>query len=318
MNGVDLALGLIVLFFLWLGWQKGAIAGFSDLVIWLGSLLVGLSFYEPLSRILDQAFSSIGVWSKPLAFLLLIILSRIAFSFLFSTVLARVTPEVHSSLPNKALGLFPGLINGVLNAAIIAALLLIVPLSPDLSQTAAASSAAERLGGPLNWFNDKMAPIFSDALSKPSKNKKLYPKPDETINLPFTVKNAKPDMELERQMIVLVNEERTKEGLNALVFDPSLTPVARAHSDDMFERGYFSHYSPEGDAVSDRLKRAGITYRTAGENLALAPTLKTAHTGLMNSPGHRANILHKSYRRIGIGILDGGIRGLMVTQVFKN
>lgn len=318
MNGVDLALCFIILFFLWLGWQKGAIAGFSDLLIWLGSLLIGLSFYEPLSGILVQTFSSIGAWSKPLAFFLLIILSRIAFSFLFSTVLAQVTPEVHSSLPNKVLGLFPGLINGALNAAIIAALLLLVPLSPDLSQTAAASSAAERLGGPLNWFNDKMAPIFSDALSQQSKSRKLYPKPDETIDLPFTVTNAKPDMELEKKMIDLVNEERRKEGLDALVFDPSLTPVARAHSADMFERGYFSHYSPEGDAVSHRLKRSGIKYGTAGENLALAPTLKTAHTGLMKSPGHRANILHRSYRRIGIGILDGGIRGLMVTQVFKD
>ena len=119
-------------------------------------------------------------------------------------------------------------------------------------------------------------------------------------------------------MIELVNEERRKEGLNELVLDPDLTPVARAHSADMFRRGYFSHYAPEGDAVSDRLKRAGISYRTAGENLALAPTLQTAHTGLMNSPGHRANILHTSYGKIGIGILDGGIRGLMVTQVFKN
>lgn len=318
MNGVDLALVLVVLFFLWLGWQKGAIAGFSDLVIWLGSLILGLYFYDPIARILNQTFTSIGAWSKPLAFFLIIILSRIVFSILFSNVLSRVSPGVHASLPNKALGLFPGMINGLLNAAIIAALLLLVPIAPDLSQTAAASSAAERLGGPLNWFNEKMAPIFSDALSQQSKTNKMYPKPDETIDLPFTVKNAKPDPALEMAMIDLVNEERKKEGLGELAYDPTLTPVARAHSSDMFARGYFSHYSPEGDAVSHRLKKAGITYRTAGENLALAPTLKTAHTGLMNSPGHRANILHKSYGRIGIGILDGGIRGLMVTQVFKN
>jgi uncharacterized protein YkwD len=66
------------------------------------------------------------------------------------------------------------------------------------------------------------------------------------------------------------------------------------------------------------MKDAGVEYRTAGENLALAPTLHIAHNGLMNSPGHRANILHPQFGRVGIGIMDGGLRGLMVTQNFRN
>ena len=56
----------------------------------------------------------------------------------------------------------------------------------------------------------------------------------------------------------------------------------------------------------------------AGENLALAQTLRIAHKGLMNSPGHRANILHKSFGRLGIGILSGDMHGIMVTQAFRN
>jgi len=66
------------------------------------------------------------------------------------------------------------------------------------------------------------------------------------------------------------------------------------------------------------MRAAGIRYLTAGENLALAPTLQVAHNGLMNSPGHRANILHAQFGRLGIGILDGGIRGLMVSQEFRD
>jgi uncharacterized protein YkwD len=100
--------------------------------------------------------------------------------------------------------------------------------------------------------------------------------------------------------------------------DPELIPVARAHSADMFARGYFSHYTPEGEDPFERMKDADIRFRTAGENLALAPTLQLAHTGLMNSPGHRENILNPNFGRVGIGILSGGRRGIMVSQEFRN
>jgi uncharacterized protein YkwD len=61
-----------------------------------------------------------------------------------------------------------------------------------------------------------------------------------------------------------------------------------------------------------------VKFLTAGENLSLARTLIMAHEGLMNSPGHRANILQPAFGRVGIGILDGGIYGIMVTQNFRN
>jgi uncharacterized protein YkwD len=66
------------------------------------------------------------------------------------------------------------------------------------------------------------------------------------------------------------------------------------------------------------MREANVRFVTAGGNLALAPTVQIAHTGLMNSPGHRANILRKDFGRVGIGIMDGGIRGLMVSQEFRN
>jgi uncharacterized protein YkwD len=66
------------------------------------------------------------------------------------------------------------------------------------------------------------------------------------------------------------------------------------------------------------MRDADIHFLTAGENLALAKTLNIAHTGLMNSSGHRANILNKSFGRVGIGIIDGGLYGLMISQEFRN
>jgi uncharacterized protein YkwD len=86
----------------------------------------------------------------------------------------------------------------------------------------------------------------------------------------------------------------------------------------MLARGYFSHYSPEGKTALDRLRAQRIAFLIAGENLALAPTVTVAHTGLMHSPGHRANILRPQFGKVGIGILDAGRHGIMVTQNFSN
>jgi len=119
-------------------------------------------------------------------------------------------------------------------------------------------------------------------------------------------------------VLVLLNHERTTRGLPALTFNDTARTVARAHSTDMFARGYFSHINPEGKNPFDRMRAGGVKFGSAGENLALAPTLALAHTGLMNSPGHRANILSPNYTTVGIGIVDGGPYGLMVTQDFTD
>ena len=86
----------------------------------------------------------------------------------------------------------------------------------------------------------------------------------------------------------------------------------------MLARGYFSHVSPEGKDTSDRMRQANLHFLAAGENLALGQTLQGAHQDLMNSPGHRANVLRAQFGRLGIGVLDAGRYGLMITQDFRN
>jgi uncharacterized protein YkwD len=66
------------------------------------------------------------------------------------------------------------------------------------------------------------------------------------------------------------------------------------------------------------MDKANIKYMLAGENLALAPDVEIAHNGLMNSPGHRANILNSDYGKVGIGCMDGGMYGKMFSQEFTN
>jgi uncharacterized protein YkwD len=127
-----------------------------------------------------------------------------------------------------------------------------------------------------------------------------------------------PDPEAEQRMLELVNQERQRAGLGQLVFDTALRDVARGHSQEMFERSYFSHISPVTGSPADRITRAGIMPRLLGENLAYAPNVLIAHEGLMNSPGHRENILRPQYGRVGIGVIRSQFRGSMYTQNFRD
>ncbi|MDN5331020.1 MAG: hypothetical protein PWP45_245 [Tepidanaerobacteraceae bacterium] len=120
----------------------------------------------------------------------------------------------------------------------------------------------------------------------------------------------------EKLMLDLVNAERIKAGLKPLQIDMRLVDLARKKSRDMIQNNYFGHTSPVYGTPFEMMKAAGITYRYAGENLAGAPTVQKAHEGLMNSPGHRANILNPNYNRIGIGVVEGGPYGKMFTQLF--
>ena len=318
MNYVDIILLFVMALAVWGGWQRGFIVGSINLIIWIGSLLAGFFFYQYIGNILRTNFPSVGVWTLPISFISIIILSRILLGFIFNAILRRTPNEAHANGVNHVLGIIPGAINGIIYATIVAALLISLPLMHQLSGKAEKSVIADKLAGNIGWLDDKLSPIFHDAVQKSLSRTTIEPESNETVKLNFKVDDAKARPDLESKMLELVNKERTSRGLRPLQWDPQLLPVARSHSQDMFQRGYFSHYTLEGKDPFDRMKAAGVKYYTAGENLALGPTLMICHDGLMNSPGHRANILNPSYGRIAIGILDGGAYGLMISQEFRN
>jgi len=99
----------------------------------------------------------------------------------------------------------------------------------------------------------------------------------------------------------LTNVERAKAGCGTLRIDARLTTAARLHSQDMVDRGYFSHTSPEGEGPGDRAEAAGYP-RWSGENIAAGYATPAAVVrGWMNSDGHRANILNCSSKATGVG-----------------
>jgi uncharacterized protein YkwD len=114
----------------------------------------------------------------------------------------------------------------------------------------------------------------------------------------------------------LLNLARLEANQEPLAFSEGLANVAIGHARAMYGQGYFSHVSPVTGTVADRVDSAGIPYRVVGENLALAVTPSQVHAGLMDSPGHKENILRSTFRRVGIAAIKGPM-GYMVVQVFS-
>lgn len=135
--------------------------------------------------------------------------------------------------------------------------------------------------------------------------------PGQKLTVPLTDNTV---TNYESEVVRLVNEIRAQNGLKALTQNWELSRVARYKSQDMVDKKYFSHTSPTYGSPFEMIKAFGISYRTAGENIAYGyATPQAVVNGWMNSSGHRANILNASYTQIGVGYVA---KGNYWTQMF--
>ena len=126
----------------------------------------------------------------------------------------------------------------------------------------------------------------------------------------------------ENAVAAMINNIRAKNNINAIAANGSLNEVAAIRSQDLVNRNYFSHYTPEGTNVFDVMRASGVKFRYAGENLAQAtPASIGTPEGFLNawinSPTHMANILRAEYTKIGVSMVESGSRRV-VTTVFTN
>jgi uncharacterized protein YkwD len=315
---VDALLALVILAGVAFGYRRGFLLGTLGLAVLLSSVLLALWVYPVPAVELEMRDVISKPWAAPVAFMCSFIALRVLFGILANRLGAALPRRAHAHRINRALGIVPGLADGVIQAMIVAVLLQALPFLDALGGQTRNSRIAARLAQPAQWLESRLTPIFVEAANRTRKLMVVQPGSTQNIALAFTVRDAKPRPDLEARMLQLINKEREAKGILPLSADPELTEVARAHSRDMFARGYFSHSTPDGADPFDRIRGANVRYLIAGENIALAPTLPLAHEGLMKSPGHRANILRPAFGRVGIGIVDGGQRGEMVTQNFRN
>lgn len=148
------------------------------------------------------------------------------------------------------------------------------------------------------------------------------PSPEDWVGgtpVPPAPAPAPGDTALEMEAFNLVNAERAAHGLPPLSMTRALRSVARAHSQDMADNDFFSHTNLDGQSPFDRMRAAGIEYRTAGENIGwnnYPNPAEIAVQGWMDSPGHRANILRESFTHTGMGVAVSDDGKYYFTQVF--
>lgn len=139
-------------------------------------------------------------------------------------------------------------------------------------------------------------------------------KPEDNNNSGSTTGNFSA---YQKEVVDLVNVERSKAGLNPLTLDADVSNVATKKSQDMIDNNYFAHNSPTYGSPFDMLKKFGISYKTAGENIAMGQkTPKEVVNAWMNSEGHRKNILNPNYSKIGVGVAQKSGGSIYWTQIF--
>lgn len=255
------------------------------------------------------------------AFFALVVLFSVLYRLLIAAVSGYIRRPRQGSAGaslDRLLGAAVGLAEGVVTVTLLVTALSLLGSSGRLERLQEGS----RLRPPLVALASRAGPPVQSALAVRDGTGFLgmtAPDTGSAIRLNFpTNLDLTYDEPAETRMLGLVNEARRQAGLQPLRADPALRAVARAHSRDMFLRSYFRHVSPDGSTPDDRLRRARIPFLVAGENLAYQPNAVVAHNALMNSAGHRANILSPVFRRVGIGAVRGGLYGEMITQVFTN
>jgi uncharacterized protein YkwD len=323
-NLLDIIIVVVLFFYAYEGYVLGFINASLDLSSFILSFIIALKFYNAVGLFLGDSFGISPGFARAGGFFVIALISEIILGLFFRRV-AKKIPDAYyensSRFLNKINNLF-GIIPGITSAFIILSFLLSViislPSSPFLKEAVTSSRVGKVLVANASRFEKGLNDIFGGALSETMNFITVKPQSNETINLRFTVLDAFVAQEEEQEMIRLVNKERVTNGLDPLVEDVKLRDLARLYSDDMLRRGYFSHYNLEGQSPFERMDLAEIIYGYAGENLALAPSTELAMQGLMNSPGHRANILNANFAKVGVGVMDGGVYGKMFTQEFTD
>lgn len=313
-NWVDLIIIGIIIFFALDAIRRPLIWELFDLASFILAGVVSFSLYNLPAKFFESQFSVPHGLSLVLGFMLAWFLAEFIFYLLVRLIIPKL-PKI-DFLYAKVFSVFPAIVRGLIIVAILLVVVATFPIQPSIKKAVLGSMVGSQILKHAYALETPIKQVFGGVANDSLTFLTIKPKTDEKVNLGFQTEDVTIDLISEQLMFVMVNKERADRGIKILVMDLNLRAVARAYSADMLKKGYFAHYSPEGKSVADRLLSANIDFLVVGENLAYAPSLELAFNGLMNSPGHKANILSTDYSKIGIGVMDGGVYGKMFTQVF--
>jgi uncharacterized protein YkwD/uncharacterized membrane protein required for colicin V production len=309
------------------GTRRGLLLGTLDQLGAAVGVVVAMVVERPLG---DEIVARVPGLPAALAHLGAFLVVLIVVQMLIGSTLGRATFAAARGIArsplgcvDRLLGLGPGFVRGLIIVTLVLLPFALVPILPVVSKGIEQSSLGNRLvAGALQLMPPIEARLGQDLQSGLPGLVVAPPEAESETTRPLPVGppvgNLDPDPDAERRMLDLVNGERASVGLKPLLADERLRTIARQHSLEMFEKDYFSHTSPASGSPFDRMHTAGIQFDVAGENLAYAPNVDIAQQGLMNSPGHRANILRPEFGRVGIGVIRSQAQGSMFSQEFTN
>ena len=316
LNWVDFVILAVLLYYAYEGYSTGFIGSLLGLLSFVASFVLGLKYYGAIGSILVKTFSIPQSFSSAIGFFVVSFLTEIIVGLVLRKFIGR--KFINLNVTNRLLGIVPGIFSGLVILTFLLTLIITFPLSVFLKNSVLKSFIGRELVGRTQGFEKELNSIFGGAVNETLNFLTVEPKSNESVGLKFRTDNFSVDKNAEQEMFTMVNSERTKQGIGGVIFNEQLAQVGRDHCEDIFRRGYFSHYTPEGLSPFDRMINAGITFNFAGENLALAPDARLAMQGLMNSRGHKENILSPNFGKLGVGVIDGGIYGQMFCQEFTD
>jgi uncharacterized membrane protein required for colicin V production len=304
------------------GWFRGFVREAMD----LAALVVGIVLAFRLAPSLGAVISSMAGVSTETGRVIggSIVFFGVGIGAAFATAaIERKFRLPGLNLVNRAGGAALALTWGVFLATLITTVAVILPFPRAVADRLDESAITRVLTEPGGVPQEVFAHLAGDRIVEALINlrevfgeRRVIIGPGEVLAIPpATAGEIHDDPAAARRIFDLLNQARVDAGLDPLAWSDALAGVGHGHAEEMYLDGYFAHESPQTGDVGDRLAAAGITFRVAGENLALAATADDVHDGLMGSPGHRANILGADYRRVGIAVVSGPL-GLMTVQVF--
>lgn len=320
---VDGILFCILLFYIVEGFMSGAVYATFDLIKFVLSFVCGLVFYAYVGTALVHIFHISTGYANALGFFLTAFFIEVLLHFLLKKPIIVANKLVLSQgqlmqRMNTFLGIIPGLLSGAVLVMFVVTVLTALPVSPFLKHAIASSRFGSFFVGKSQVLEKSIAGVFGGAAQETLNFLTVEPQSNSSVALGFTTTKGVVDTTSEQAMLQDVNKERTSRGIAPLSMDTSLQQLARTYAQYMLEKGYFSHYTPAGLSPFDRMNNANIQFTYAGENLAFSANEQLAMQGLMNSPGHRDNILSPNFKHIGVGVIDAGLYGEMFVQEFTD
>lgn len=322
-NWIDWLIFIVIVLYMFEGYAVGFISGFFDIAGFLFSFSAGLKFYKAFAAFFTQVTRLPLPVANIIGFTVVTLIAGIIAFFIENSFKKKTKELVLFDKPiyykiNNFLGIIPGFFSGCILIAFVLIIIISLPFTGVIKQSIGNAKAGNFFVGKAQGFERDLSSLFGGKDNNLLTFFTVEPTDNATVKLDFVYSEGTVDQAAEEKMLSILNSERVKQDLTPLVMDDNLRSVARMHSKDMLERGYFSHYTPDGKSPFDRMNEVGITYNFAGENLAFSANVDLAMQGLMQSPGHRANILSPNFRKVGIGVIDAGIYGQMFSQEFTD